>query len=315
MGRCSQTLALASCVWLLTGALHAQDGSVDPRQGLDPRSTATDPRQAADPRKGADPRAADVKAQNAARADRLTGPALFDDLFERSEFASLAQAISAQPWQLLAYLDDLCEQWLALVESSALATPAGVERAQDLRAQIERFSQMGDQVLGDTTFSSWTTGVLTWTPEQIDSYRRGQQLYTEALTLFATAGRADETLRALTPLRQAQDLLTPLGLTWEASMTSTLIGRVQMANRELSAAEQTMSDALRLGRAIRDLDAVWNGLSIHYEAAINAAQYDRAQDLLKEQYRIALETGDQASAQDVVARMTKLLDFRKATGF
>ena len=299
----------ALALFALAAPAAGQSDETDPRYAKDPRVAETDPRERADPRQ------ADVDAQASRRNEQLTGAALYDDLFERGEFGDLGRAINDRPWELLPYLDGLCEEWLGLESPPGNSAPPTAERAAALRDKIERVAALADRGIGDTAFVAWTARVLAWNAAQVEAYREAQALYVEALALFGNAETVEATKAALTPLQRALDRLRPLGTTWETTMSLTLIGRIQMANHELAAARSTMADALKQGRSLRDLDAVWNGLSVMYDSALADGNFDVAIELLKDQYRISLETGDEATAQQVVSRLVALDAFREKTGF
>jgi hypothetical protein len=307
-GQALLALALGTAVLLSAPTLSAQVESSDPRDAVDPRSESSDPRDKGDPRQ------ADVDFQAGVLGDELDGADLFDHLHEKGELAGLSTAIRDEPWELLAYLDSLCEQWIGMVESGDLATPDGLAAADALSEKLEQFARLGDEGLGDTAFEAWVGRVTAWDTEEIATYREAQALYVEGVTLFNEATTPEHALEALTPLRRALSRLQLLGPTWESCMSLTLIGRVQVANGELLGAQETMQDALLMGRSLRDLDAVWNGLTILFQVAIHNGDYDGAEDLLAEQFRISLETGDQATANQVVDRLTQLTEFRDATG-
>ncbi|RKY19142.1 MAG: hypothetical protein DRQ55_11405 [Planctomycetota bacterium] len=293
---------------LAAPTLTSQIPSTDPRFGEDPREQPDDPRKLHD-----DPRRDEVEQRALLRTDQLRGAEQFELLDSEGKKAELASAIGAQPWELLGWIDSMCESWLALRERASWDTAETQLEANSLRAKLERSALLADQTIGDTAFSAWVARVLAWDDEQIARYRHAQVLFKQGLTAFNEATSAQHALRALTPLRQAQEQLQPLGTTWEAITTLSLIGRIQMANGQQDGARETLQEALRMGRSLRDRDAVWNGIAVLLDDAIRQADYNGAEKLLAEQYRISMETGDQASADDVIRRLTDLTRYRQLT--
>lgn len=300
--------AAALCVLTLAGAAAAQTGPTDPREAEDPRSATSDPRSATDPRDAA------AIARAAGETEALFGIPRFEALWSGGERAALVTAFGEEPWDVLPYLDGIAEAWLAQRESGPAPASGSQAGAVDLKLKLADLAALADQALGDSDFSGWSARLLAWTDDELRAYRGAQASFVEARALYERAGSAAQSRAALTPLNRALTGLRPLGATWETTLALALVARIQIANGELEPARLTCEDLLRLGRSLRDLDAVWNALGVRYQGALADRDYAGAQDLLREQYRISLEIGDEARAQQVAGRLAGLLEFRDDTG-
>jgi hypothetical protein len=285
---CTATLSL------LAGGAAAQTKETDPRHGEDPRTGA-------DPHKGQDPRAAEKDPYA-----ELEGRELYDALLAAGEEGRLRQVFRDDAWQILGYIDSHCEGWLALKERGALATEEGAKQAADMQATGRKLAEMADQVLGDTRLVAYVTSFYGWNDEQQKRFREGQKLFREGASLYREAKSPAEAMNAISPLQQSLGHARALGDTWGQSMALSLIGRVEADNRHYTESTAALKEAVRIGREIRDIDAVWGGLGALYETAIAEKAYEPARDALQEQYLVAKELNDVATAERIVKQLVDL---------
>jgi hypothetical protein len=290
----ARLLTFAAMAVLLTGLAGAQTKESDPRFGEDPR-------KGKDPRTGDDPRATAKDPY-----EGLEGKELLDALVKAGDDARLGEAFREQGWQILGYIDGFCEGWLALKERGALDTETGKKEADEMQATGRRLAVLADQVLGDTRLVAYVTSFYGWSDEQQKRFREGQKLYRDGATLVRQAKSPLEAAEAISPLQQSLGHARALGDTWGQSMALSLIGRVQADNREFQASTATMREAVAVGREIRDLDAVWNGLGTLYENSIEERAYEPAREALQEQYLLAKELGDVGTAEKIVKQLVEL---------
>ncbi len=290
--RCAPWCALS--LVLMSGGLAGQVKDTDPRAGKDPRSGA-------DPRAGTDPTAAAKDPY-----ENLSGPELWDALLEAGDESRLGQAFHDEGWQLLGYIDSRCEGWLALKEGGALDTEEGRKQAADMQAAGRRLAALADQVLGDTRYVAYVNAFYGWNDEQQKSFREGQRLFREGATLYRQAKSPQEAANSISPLQQSLGRARELDDTWGQSMALALIGRVQADNRNFAESSTTMKEAVRVGRAIRDLDAVWNGLAVLYENAIAEQAYEPAHEALQDQFLLAQSLHDTKTAEQIVKQLVEL---------
>jgi len=287
-------LACAAALALLTAGAVAQVPSSDPRDGEDPRVGE-------DPRTGEDPRAAEKDPYAL-----LTGKELYDALLKAGEDGKLKQAFHDEGWQILGYIDSRCEGWLALKEGGALATEEGKKQADDMQAEGRRLAAMADLALGDTRLVTYVTNFYGWNDEQQKRFREGQKLYRQAASIAREARSPEEALNALSPLQQSLGHARALGDTWGQTMALTLMGRIQADNKLFTECIATMREAVKLGREIRDIDAVWNGLAVQFETAVLQQQYEPAHDALQEQYLVARQLNDAQTEEKIVKQLVEL---------
>jgi len=287
-------LRCALSLILLTGAVSAQTSSTDPRAGQDPR-TGTDPR------KGADPTAAAKDP-----FEGLAGPELYDALLKADDMGRLGQAFRENGWQILGYIDGFCEGWLALKERGALATDEGKKQAAEMQANGRKLAALADQVLGDTRLVAYVTAFYGWNDEQQKRFREGQKLYREGATLARQAKSPADAANAISPLQQSLGHARALDDTWGQAMALSLMGRIQADNRRFAESTATMKEAVRVGRTIRDIDAVWNGLAVLYENAIAEQAYEPAHEALQDQYLLAQSLNDIETAEKIVVQLVEL---------
>jgi hypothetical protein len=286
---------------LLSGtSLRAQTDAVDPRQVDDPRTTK-DPRAQGDPREvAADP------------LDSLPGPRLYDALYDAGQEARLAAAFRENAWTILAYIDGYCEAWLAMVERGDGETEKGRERIAELQAKGRRLALLADNAIVTSRFGLYVETFYTWNSEQQRLLREGQALYRDAIQLIRTAPSTAAAQAAMTPLNQALSRARQIGDAWGQAMALAAIGNLQAGAGLLPEAQATLGEALRIGREIRDLDSVWDALSLRYEAAMRTHDDVRAGEALQEQHVIAQDVGDEAVVQRVMQQLVNLEVYRKA---
>ena len=294
-----KTLSAAMLVLALAAVGEAQQKPTpDPRDVQDPRE-AKDPRNAADPRGEPLPPGGD-------QFSVLQGKELYDALYAKGEQTRLAMAFKEDGWNILGYIDMHCEGWLALLEKGEDQSEKGKQKILEIQAKGRDLAAIADRALGDTRFSAYVQNFYGWNAEQRKAFREGQALYKQAETILAAAASPQEALQAVTPLQQSIARSRPLGDTWGQSMALSALGRVQLDNQQLSAASATMNDAVRLGREIRDLDSVWNGLGVQYQANAREKRYEQAKAALQEQYLIALDLQDEAIQKKVQHQLVEL---------
>jgi hypothetical protein len=289
---------------LCSGLLAAPSTRAQQPPTPDPRDVK-DPREAKDPRTAGDPRGTPLPA-GGDQFSALEGKALYDALYASGNEGRLAAAFKADGWNILGYIDTHCEGWLALLEQGADQKEEGKQKILEMQTKGRSLAATADRALGDTRFTAYVQNFYGWNAEQRKAFREGQALFKQAEGILAAANSPQEALAAVTPLRQSLERSRPLGDTWGQSMALAVLGRVQEQNDQLPEAQATMGDAVRLGREIRDLDSVWNGLAVQYQAGARARQYDAAKAALQEQYLIALDLQDEKIQQKVQHQLLEL---------
>lgn len=297
------TLLGAALIGALCGTASAQFGSEDPRFEEDPRDEPVDPREEKDPRD------ADVLAREAELIETLSTHQLFDRLYEKDDRQALATAFGESSWELLDYLDKMCESWHSMVDGGALENDTRRLQADTLRERCLDMARLCDEVTGETTLFLYTDRQFGWDAEERLAFREAQAQYALALRLVDQAVDSDALSLALTPLGRALDTARILGDTWGQTKALTLMARIHAANDDLDAAATTMLDGLALGRQIHDLDTVWVALSMRYSAAIDGALWEEAGATLEDQYNLAIELGDEPTAIQIMERLVELDDY------
>lgn len=297
------TLLSAALIVALCGPASAQYGSEDPRFEEDPRDEPVDPREEKDPREE------DVLAREAELIETLSTHQLFDALYEKDDRQALATAFGESSWELLDYLDKMCESWHAMVEGGALENDTRRLEADSLRERCLDTARLCDEVTGETTLFLYTDRQFAWDAEERVAFREGQAQLALALRLVDQAADSDDLSLALTPLGRALNTARILGDTWGQTKALTLTARIHAANDDLDAAATTMLDGLTLGRQIHDLDTVWVALSMRYSAAIEGALWEEAEATLEDQYNLAIELGDEPTAIQIMERLVELDDY------
>jgi hypothetical protein len=289
----------AQLVLVLAAVCGAQQHpTTDPRDAKDPRD-ATDPRNSADPRGKPLPAGGD-------QLSALQGKELYDALYATGDENRLAAAFKQDGWNILGYVDKHCEGWLALLEAGEDKKEDGRAKIAAMQAKGRKLAAIADRALGDTRFTTYVENFYGWNADQQKSFREGQALYHQAETIIGEAASAQAMLAAVTPLRQSLERSRPIGDTWGQCMALAALGHVQEQNNQLNEAYATMVDAVRLGREIRDLDSVWEGLGVQYEVSGRNMQYQPAKDALQDQYLIALDLKDEKVQQQVTHKLVEL---------
>ena len=272
--------------------------------GNDPRNVK-DPRDISDPRDATDPREVAVDPLN-----EPPGPHLYDALYATGQDARLKQALGENGWDLLGYIQTQLDAWLALFPKDGDGTAKDPARAAELEEKGRKLAKMADESLLDSRFRNYVETVLGWSPEQRQAFREEQDLYKQGLAIAEAARGPSEAAAALTPLQQALERARKLGDGRAQSQALVAIGNLQAANRDEQAARVSMHEAMRVGRELRDLDAVWGALSVLYESGIRTLEWNQAEEALQEQYLIAKDMADQVTAQRVLKQLVDLNAFR-----
>jgi hypothetical protein len=235
-------------------------------------------------------------------------------LYEQDNRESLYIALSEHSWELLGYLDAMCERWHSLVDDGALADPARRIEADALRERCADMARLCDEAAGETTFFLYTDRQFSWDKEERVAFREGQAEYARAVRLVDEAEQPEDLNRALQPCQRAQDAARILGDTRGQTSAIALKAQVYAANGDLAGAARAMDEGLRLGRLIHDLGTVWLALTIRYAAAMEATDWQQAEDTLIEQHNLAVEVGDSESAGHLLNRLIQLIDYRRVMG-
>ena len=308
------SLALWAVVLVPRGA--AQVPPREPPPPPDAPVDTTDPRTATDPRDIPDPRDATDPRQPAAPDPMLgpPGPELYDALYATGQDARLKQALGENGWDLLAYIHTQCESWLAQRDTGDPASSGKQQQLAQLEEKARKLARMADTALLDSRFQAYVETVLGWSEEQRQKHRESQELLRQGAALMASARDPTETMAALTPLHQALERARQLRDARTETESLVAIGKVLAAQRDETAARATMQDAVRVGRELRDLDGVWDALSVLYESAVRTRQWDQAEAALQEQYLIAQDVADEATLQRVLKQLIDLENFRDDRG-
>ncbi|HYN63698.1 MAG TPA: hypothetical protein VES36_03760, partial [Candidatus Limnocylindrales bacterium] len=189
-------------------------------------------------------------------------------------------------------------------------TPAAHDQLVAAEEKGRKLARFADETLVDTRFQKYVDTVFGWSVEQQKQYREGQELYRQGVAIASAAREAREALAALTPLQKALKRARLLGDDRTQSLALLSIGNLQAANRDEQAARDTMHEVLRLGREVRDLDSIWNALSVLYESGIRTLEWNLAEESLQEQYLIARDAGDEQAGQRVLLQLVNLNNFR-----
>lgn len=299
-------LLAAGLVLMLGAVAAAQDREQDPRWGRDPRESA-DPRLGEDPRIGDDPRETPADPYTT-----LEGVDLFEALFDAGETGRLKIAMRENAWSLLPYIDGYCRRWLTMAEhldDPAMITDAYLAQLQETADKGRQLAEMADASLGDTRFGAYVERVHSWSAEERAQFKEEQSLYDLAMKIYRSAQTPAETAAALTPLNQALHHARVLGDMWGEASAYMMIARVQAAQGHARECSRNVSHAIRVGRQIRDMDAVWEGLALSYEASVILQSWEPAREALKDQYLISLEVGDEETTEEVMLRLVEFDQF------
>ncbi len=279
-----------------------------PPESLDPRD-AEDPRGLGDPRDAGDPREAERKPGVDEVVTPLEGEELFDELYASGNLAELSVALSEDAWGLSLYIADQCEQWLK--QSAGLPKTPSPERdaAQVQEDKAREFARLADASLGDTRFGFAADTLLSLNKTDRALHAEQRALLRQAESLLDVAGSRAETLPALTPLRQSLSRAQELQDLWGQGHCLELIGHIQALNGRSADARSTMLEAVRIGRSVRDLDAVWNGLSVITETSMRQQDFHSAKEALQEQHGLSLEIGDLSTARQVLEQLVQLDEY------
>lgn len=261
----------------------------DPREARDPRSVERDPR---DP--FLDPHAVPE------------GKHLFDMLLAQKDQHRLAMAISENPWITLEYIHGVVQRRLAMTESGSTATVTGMAAAQEVEEQALTLAALADRALGDTRFQLYVRTMLGWDVADIQRHRVVQGQIKRANTILLGATSPDDARRAMTPLKKARETASQIGDTWSHSRALVLMGRIRAAQGSVRETQIYMEDALKVGRAIRDMDSMWEALSTLYEADILRNDFESARERLRDQYLLAQDSQDVESAESVLQQLIDL---------
>ncbi len=287
-------LSSASLAWLLFAALPAGAQVLDPRDVKDPREVA-DPRDAADPRATtADPR------------EPLAGGKFLDALWAAGDEARLAASLRENAWSAFAYVDAQTAAWLELADRPDAGSAPAQEKLAALATKARRIAELADAALGDTQFSLLVATRLAWTAEQRAGHRQALADLSSGLQLAAGAPSADGQRGALTPLRKAHEALRVLGESHGQARAAVAIARIHFNNGEDAEARMAASGAAPAARAVRDLDLVWDALSLQYESCMRSGPIALAEEALRHQYLIALDLQDQATAAEVLQQLVEV---------
>jgi len=285
---------------LAVPCLTAQDPT-DPRALRDPRETS-DPRPMVDPREvDASGRPLDDPREPASGTDLIT------ELLEVGDHGGIREAMRADPWNLLPYLDGYREEWLGMVESGQAATEAGRARLQESEATGRLLARLADEALDDTRFTAYVERAYAWTEDERAAFRRAQADYESGVALIDEALSLDEALRALGPFERSLATARELGDTWGRTMALAALARLQAVAGYTGEARAALEEALEFGYRIRDLDSVWDALETRLQLAVEEGDRTVAESALADQYLLAREVGDPAVAQTVLEQLEDLI--------
>jgi hypothetical protein len=132
------------------------------------------------------------------------------------------------------------------------------------------------------------------------------RLLAQGESILDTVATREETLLALTPLRQSlgRALLRkdPRG----QSRSHSLIGRVQVLNNFAEDARASAQEAVRIGREVRDIRSDWDGWATVMQASIRLQDFDSAKVALLAQYQLTKEIGDQITEAQIRVELIRL---------
>ena len=273
-------LPLAVLHLLVLGAMaSAQFEETDPR-------FTKDPRDAADPRSVVDPREEGMQPGIETDLDPLEGSDLFEELYSTQNTAALADAFSKSPWEVLGYIHRQAREWLTMVEDNGLATQEGRDAAGALETKMRELAQLADSTLLDSRFEYYVDTLIRWDAEERVAYHEALAQYQQGTAIYDAATTAQQTLPALTPLRQSLATSRQLDDLRGQAACLAIIGRIQSVNGRPAEARSSMREARSIGHSIRDLDAVWDGLTVVMQTSIRLLDFDSAQIALQNQHQL-----------------------------
>jgi hypothetical protein len=290
---------------LLSGSLAAQYAESDPRN-------TEDPRDAADPRSVVDPRDEGLQPGIEVDLAPLEGADLLEELYAGGNTAALSDAISKSPWDILAFIQKQAKTWLELSGKETPATDEDREQLQALELKLRDLGQLADLALLDSRFEYYVDTLMRWDKTERVEYQELQELYKQGGLIYDSALTPEQTLPALTPLRQGLAKARQLDDLRSQAACLSLIGRILSVINRPAEARVSMLDAVDVGRSVRDLDAVWDGLAVIMRSSIRQQDYDSAQDALRQQHRISSEMGDTETARLVLDQLLQLAQFVEA---
>ena len=281
--------------------------AADPRVSPDPRDT-TDPRDEElliDPRDVPDPREEAIREKERELADALSGADLFDSLYDAGSQFQLVGALRQEAWSVLPYLDELCNQWLQMIEAG-LDSPQSLEDMDALETKAREIAELTDKTLGDSRFEVFVDNYFGWSPEEQAEFRESQDSYQRALAILKKARNPREAQEALAYLERSEASARALGDTWGVAMSMSTIAQVEAANRFFPEARESGRASVRIGRQVRDLDSVWSGLGVVYSTSLALNDRPAAESALTSQHQVAQELGDQPVASSLIEQLILL---------
>jgi len=291
------TLVLFSCLGSAT-VLEAQ--SLD-----DPRA-AKDPRTASDPRTSTDPRDADLKPSVKTRLNPPGGSELFDQLYDNGNWAVLSDALIKHQWDLADYIYDQCNSWISMTNNKPVALDSSDTDSGKLEAKLREIARLSDLGIGDTRFRYYIGKVFGLNASQRVQREEQIELLARGASVLETARSEQETLLALTSLRQSLSRALSLGDIRGQSRANSLIARVQVLNKRPTDARANAREAIRVGQSVRDINSVWNGWSTVIEASLALNDFPGTKQGLQEQHQLAAQVGDEVTAELILQQLLRL---------
>jgi hypothetical protein len=276
----------------------------------DPRYVE-DPRETKDPRETTDPRENDLVPDLGSVTHPPEGEDLFEQLYASGNHDALSQAMRQVPWQLLDYVQKQNDLWLTHIDGEAALTPTGRAQGEAIRTKGLAIARLADSGLGDSRFEHFTRTLQSWTKEQRALRSNEQAMLKLGSETYDQALDPEQTLAALTPLRQALANSRQLGDLPAEAECLMLIGWIQTENLRANAARESMREAVRVGREVRHFTAVWDGLAVIVQASLHEQDFDSAHQALVDRHQIALERADDTGAR---AALMKLQFLNAITG-
>ncbi|MED5330318.1 MAG: hypothetical protein VX916_03415 [Planctomycetota bacterium] len=257
----------------------------DPRATHDPRDIS-DPRSASDPRlKTTDPRLPPQEFRH-----RL------DALWSADVEGRLLDEIRAFQWETLEWIWDSCQRRQKILAKKDAMTPGDHETVDALSAKALSTAQLTDRALGDTRFVSWVEKILDWDEAERELYAHSQDLIRKADQQFMLGPGNTGNLSALTPLQQAYNIARLGGDVLTQARVRRRMGQLRFTHGLVFRAQADLSEALHLGRSLRDQGTVKSVLETQYAIAMEEGDLPHAIALVEEQRLLAIEGNDETQA-------------------
>ena len=271
----------------------------------DPRATQ-DPRTVSDPRTSTDPRDAELKPSVEARLNPPRGSDLFDQLYDNGNLAALSDVLIKYQWDLSDYIYDQCNSWVSMTNNESASPRSADAASEKLETKVREIARLSDLGIGDTRFRYYIEKIFNMDAGQRIQREEQIEFLARGANVIETASSAQETLQALTSLRQSLSRALKLGDLRGQSRANSLIARAQILNQRPTGARANAREAIRVGQSVRDMNSIWNGWATIIEASLALNDFAGTKQGLQEQHQLALQVGDERTADLILQQLLRL---------